>query len=136
MEQIFSKEVLFWVSIGSGIALLLVAIAIPFVIVQLPADYLVNDQRKTWLDTLPVPVRTGLRVVKNVLGVVLVVLGVIMLILPGQGILSIVLGLSLVDFPGRRSVQCRLIRRATVIQSINWIRMKFDRPPLAVPQSC
>ena len=136
MEQIFSKEVLFWVSIGSGIALLLSAIIIPFMIVRLPPDYLVNDQRKTWLDTLPAPVRTALRVVKNLLGVVLVVLGVIMLILPGQGILSIVLGLSLVDFPGRRSAECSLIRRPTVIQGINWIRMKFDRPPLAVPRAC
>jgi hypothetical protein len=136
VEQIFSKEVLFWISIGSGIALLLSAITIPFVIVQLPADYLVNDQRQSWLDTQPALVRAGLRVVKNLLGVVLVVLGVIMLILPGQGILSIVLGLSLVDFPGRRSVQCRLIRRPKVIQSMNWIRMKCDRPPLAVAQTC
>ena len=136
MEQIFSKAVLFWVSIGSGIALLLSAIAILFVIVQLPADYLFNDQRKTWLDMQPAPVRTVLRVVKNGLGVVLLVLGVIMLILPGQGILSIMLGLSLVDFSGRRSTLCRLIRRPKVIQSMNRIRMKFNRPPLAIPRAC
>lgn len=136
MEQIFSKEILLWISIGSGIALLLTAIAIPIVIVKLPTDYLVNDQKKSWLDGQPALARAGLRVVKNLFGAVLIVLGIIMLILPGQGVLSIVLGLSLVDFPGRRALQCKLIRRPKVIDSINWIRKKFHRPPLRVPETC
>lgn len=136
MEQIFSKEVLLWMSIGSGVALLLTAIAIPIVIVKLPTDYLVNDHKTSWLDRQPAVVRAIFRVVKNLFGVVLVVLGIIMLILPGQGVLSIVLGLSLVDFPGRRSLQCKLIRRPKVIDSVNWIRKKFHRPPLNVPHTC
>jgi hypothetical protein len=136
VEQIFSKAVLLWISIGSGVALLLTAIAIPIVIIKLPTDYLVNDHKKSWLDTQPAVVRAGLRVVKNLFGVVLVVLGIIMLILPGQGVLSIVLGLSMVDFPGRRALQCKLIRRPTVIESINWMRKKFHRPPLKVPEAC
>lgn len=136
MEQIFSKEVVLWISIGSGIALLLTAIAIPIVIVKLPSDYLASGRKKTWLDTQPPVVRAGLRAVKNLLGVLLVVLGVIMLVLPGQGVLSIVLGLSLVDFPGRQALQCKLMRRPKVIDSINWIRKKFHRPPLIVPKTC
>ena len=136
MESIFSKEVLLWISIGSGIALLLTAIAIPIVIVQLPADYLVNDQKKSWLDVQPAVVRAVLRVGKNLFGVALVLLGIIMLVLPGQGVLSIILGLSLVDFPGRRALQCKLIRRPKVIDSINWIRKKFHRPPLKMPKAC
>ncbi|MDQ6733983.1 MAG: PGPGW domain-containing protein [Nitrospirota bacterium] len=136
MEPIFSKEVLLWISISSGIALLLTAIAIPIVIVKLPTDYLVNDQKKSWLDAQPAVVRVSLRMVKNLFGVALVVLGIIMLVLPGQGVLSIVLGLSLVDFPGRRALQCKLIRRPKVIDSINWIRKKFHRPPLKMPETC
>jgi hypothetical protein len=136
MESIFSKEVLLWISIGSGFALLLTAIAIPIVIVKLPADYLVNDQKKSWLDAQPAVVRAVFRVGKNLFGVVLVLLGIIMLVLPGQGVLSIILGLSLVDFPGRRALQCKLIRRPKVIDSINWIRKKFHRPPLKMPETC
>ena len=136
MEQIFSKEVLLWISIGSGIALLLTAIAIPIVIVKLPPDYLANDQKKSWLDTQPPVLRAALRVVKNLFGVLLVVLGIVMLVLPGQGVLSIILGLSLVDFPGRHALQCKLMRRPKVIESINWIRKKFHRPPLMVPETC
>jgi hypothetical protein len=136
VESIFSKEVLLWISIGSGIALLLTAIAIPIVIVKLPADYLVNDQKKSWLDAQPVVVCAVLRVGKNLFGVMLVLLGIIMLVLPGQGVLSIILGLSLVDFPGRRALQCKLIRQPKVIDSINWIRKKFHRPPLKMPEAC
>lgn len=136
VESIFSKEILLWISIGSGIALLLTAIAIPIVIVKLPTDYLVNDQKKSWLDTQPTVVRAVFRVGKNLFGVVLVLLGIIMLVLPGQGVLSIILGLSLVDFPGRRALQCKLIRRPKVIDSINWIRKKFHRPPLKMPEAC
>jgi len=125
-----------WISIGSGIMLVLTAIGIPFAIVRLPEDYLVNDGQAGWLDKQPAVVRWGLRIFKNLLGVVLVILGIVMLVLPGQGILSIVLGLSLVDFPGRHALQCKLIRRPKVIDSINWIRRKFQRPPLILPDRC
>jgi len=125
-----------WISIGSGIMLVLTAIGIPFAIVRLPEDYLVNDGQAGWLDKQPAVVRWGLRIFKNLLGVVLVILGIVMLVLPGQGILSIVLGLSLVDFPGRHALQCKLIRRPKVIDSINWIRRKFHRPSLILPDRC
>ena len=125
-----------WISIGSGIMLILTAIGIPFAIVRLPEDYLVNDGQAGWLDKQPAVVRWGLRIFKNLLGVVLVILGIVMLVLPGQGILSIVLGLSLVDFPGRHALQCKLIRRPKVIDSINWIRRKFHRPSLILPDRC
>ena len=136
MGRWLSNEMLMWISIGSGIMLVLTAIGIPFAIVRLPEDYLVNDGQAGWLDKQPAVVRWGLRIFKNLLGVVLVILGIVMLVLPGQGILSIVLGLSLVDFPGRHALQCKLIRRPKVIDSINWIRRKFQRPPLILPDRC
>ena len=136
MGRWLSNEMLMWISIGSGIMLVLTAIGIPFAIVRLPEDYLVNDGQAGWLDKQPAVVRWGLRIFKNLLGVVLVILGIVMLVLPGQGILSIVLGLSLVDFPGRHALQCKLIRRPKVIDGINWIRRKFHRPPLILPDRC
>lgn len=133
MEHLLSKDVLIWISIGSGVMLVLTAIGIPYAIVKLPEDYLLNERKPGWLESQPPVVRWGLRIAKNLLGVVLVVLGIIMLVLPGQGILSIVLGLSLVDFPGRQALQNKLIRRPKVIGSINWIRRKFHQPPLILP---
>lgn len=113
--------------------LILTAVGLPYAIVKLPEDYLVNDQKSGWLEKQSAVVRWGLRIAKNLLGIVLVILGIIMLVLPGQGVLSIVLGLSLVDFPGRQALQNKLIRRPKVIGSINWVRRKFHRPPLILP---
>ncbi len=79
----------------SVLGLLATALLVPFALSRMPVDYFVRDVS---------PARTSLfvRVLKNVFGIVLVVLGVAMLVLPGQGLLTIVLGLGLVDFPGRR----------------------------------
>jgi hypothetical protein len=69
---------------------------------------------------------------KNVAGVVLVVLGLVMALpgIPGQGILTMIVGITLIDFPGKRALECRLIGRPSILRSINRLRERFDRPPL------
>lgn len=135
MDQWLSKDVLVWVSVFSGIALVLSAILVPVVIVRLPVDYFVTE-RRGWLDRQPTLLRIGLRVLKNLLGIVILVLGVLMLVLPGQGVLAILLGLTLVDFPGKQALQCKLIRKPKVIDGMNWIRRKFHASPLKAPSRC
>ncbi|WP_447980744.1 hypothetical protein [Candidatus Nitrospira bockiana] len=56
-----------------------------------------------------------------------------MLVLPGQGVLAILVGLTLLDFPGKRQLQSRLVRQRKVLESLNGIRRKFHRPPLLPP---
>ena len=53
-----------------------------------------------------------------------------MLVLPGQGILTILIGLSLVEFPGKRRLEAKLVGQATVLSTINKMRAKFNKPPL------
>lgn len=69
---------------------------------------------------------------KNLGGVVLVALGLIMAVpgVPGQGLLTALIGLSLLSFPGKRRLERRLIRRPVVLRAINRLRDRFDRPPL------
>jgi hypothetical protein len=71
-------------------------------------------------------------VAKNLGGVVLVALGLIMAVpgVPGQGLLTALIGLSLVSFPGKRRLERRLIQRPVVLRTINRLRHRFDRPPL------
>jgi hypothetical protein len=71
-------------------------------------------------------------VAKNLGGVVLVALGLIMAVpgVPGQGLLTALIGLSLLSFPGKRRLERRLIRRPVVLRTINRLRHRFDRPPL------
>ncbi len=73
------------------------------------------------------------RIIKNILGIILLGAGILMLFLPGQGLLTIVIALSLLDFPGKQSLQLRLVRQPRVYKAINWLRCKYKRPPLIIP---
>jgi hypothetical protein len=52
--------------------------------------------------------------------------------MPGQGLLTILIGLILVNFPGKYKIERRLVRRPGVLQSINKIRTRFQRPPIEI----
>lgn len=53
-----------------------------------------------------------------------------MLVLPGQGILTILIGLGIMNFPGKFAVERWFVERKGVMFSINWIRQKTKHPPL------
>lgn len=105
-------------------------ITIPLILIYLPYDFFSRPQKIVANRT---PMRLLLHVLKNALGVAFVGMGIVMLVLPGQGILALLLGLSLIDFPAKRHIQIRLIRRPHVHQSIDWIRRKANRTPLEIP---
>jgi hypothetical protein len=69
---------------------------------------------------------------KNVAGVVLLVLGFVMALpgIPGQGVLTMIIGLTLLDFPGKRGIERRVLRHRRVLEAINRLRARFKRPPL------
>ena len=73
-------------------------------------------------------------VLKNMLGAMLVILGAILSLpgMPGQGLLTILAGVLLLDFPGKRSLLLKMFRRPLLLRSINRLRMKFSRPPLVI----
>jgi hypothetical protein len=98
-------------------------------VVLLPADFFLPHEH-----VRPSMGRRVGRILKNLLGVVLVVLGVILLVLPGQGLLTIVVGLMLVDFPGKHALVARLLARPHLLPVANRWRARFGRPPLAAPQ--
>ncbi len=98
-----------WQSVLIGVLLFLVTFTISlaivsFILVRIPPDYFHKDRpRDLWSDRHPAVRLLGL-FAKNLLGVVLVVLGILLSIpgVPGQGLLTILLGIMLLDFPGKR----------------------------------
>jgi UPF0716 family protein affecting phage T7 exclusion len=70
--------------------------------------------------------------VKNMVGAIFLFAGFLMLFLPGQGILTMLIGISMLDFPGKRKVEAKLIGQPTVLQAINGMREKFGKPPLII----
>jgi hypothetical protein len=106
------------------IALSLVGVS--WVVRRLPPDYLLSDA--------PTPPARGAALVghiaRNLLGTLLLLLGLAMLFLPGQGLLTMVVGLVVMDFPGKRTLERRLLRIPSVLRAINRLRARSGRPPL------
>ena len=72
-------------------------------------------------------------VVRNVVGAALLLAGVVMLADAGSGVLCILVGISLLDIPGKRQLETAIVQREPVHKSIDWIRRKAGRPPLKLP---
>ena len=107
-----------------------------WVLVRLPADYFVGPHAPAfWRDRHPV-LRVLGRVLRNVLGAVLVVVGIILSLpgVPGQGLLTILIGLICLDVPGKRRLEQRLVRRPAVHGFINRLRARYGRLPLTVEE--
>jgi hypothetical protein len=118
----------FWLFMLSVIASI---IAVPCVIVGLPADYFHPDRPpQPPLGQLPAAIRAPLLIAKNLLGLALVVMGLVFLVLPGQGVIVILIGVSLLDFPRKRQLERWLISREPILNLANWLRVKAGREPL------
>ena len=111
-------------------------IAIPWILLRLPAHYFDERHPRTWLEKHH-PVFRALAIgLKNLLGAIFVLAGIAMLVLPGQGLLTILIGLSFVDFPGKRSLERRIISAPMILHTINRLRERFGRSPLVVYPHC
>jgi len=118
---------MFIFSIGTFlVGILLAAVGI----VYLPRDYFSQRYRPFSHKISNVILRRTYLVGKNVIGVLFVLTGVMLLVLPGQGLLTIAIGLSLTDFPGKHKIVGRLTRRGPVLRGANWLRSKAGRYPL------
>jgi hypothetical protein len=102
------------------------------VIVALPATYF-SSQRHLWIDRHPI-IRWFGFLGKNLLGLAIVGLGILLSLpgIPGQGLLTILVGAVLVDFPGKQAFVLGLIRRQGVLLNVNRLRQVFRRPPLVI----
>jgi hypothetical protein len=98
--------------------------AIPWFVRRLPADYFVRPPPK---HTLPVIIA------RNLLGVALIAAGIAMLILPGQGVLTILIGLSIVDLPIKHRIVQWCLEKRTIQEGLQHLRSKVGKPPLILP---
>lgn len=111
-------------------------VAIPWLVARIPADYFLRHQHYVdrWKPRHPLT-RVVVLALKNLFGFILLLAGIAMLVLPGQGILTIVVGLMFIDFPGKLALERWCVQQPGVHQAINWIRKKANRPPLELPSS-
>ena len=91
----------------SSLSLVFVGVVVARMVKRLPSDYFLDSYR-------PPERHVALRLVRNVVGGLLLIAGIAMLVLPGQGMLTILAALFLMDFPGKPAAARWLLRRRQV----------------------
>ncbi|HEY8562954.1 MAG TPA: hypothetical protein VIL74_21425 [Pyrinomonadaceae bacterium] len=134
----------FWASltwgkilIGVGLfagSLLLSFVSIGVVMVKIPENYFSSHYQQDFLPGSSWIVRWGAVIAKNLFGAFLVLLGIVLSLpgVPGQGILTILLGLIMLDIPGKRPLEARIIKRPAILSAINELRARYNKPPLVM----
>jgi len=132
-----SHEVLLgWLSAVSVLMFVGSISLIPWLVIRIPADYFIRQRHYAdhWKPRHPL-LRIVFLVTKNFFGGVLLLAGVVMLVTPGQGILTILVGLLFLDFPGKFALERRFVQIRPVRAAIAWMRAKAGRPPLELPEN-
>ncbi|NNE92316.1 MAG: hypothetical protein HKN23_11765 [Verrucomicrobiales bacterium] len=128
-----------WLVVGSIVALVVTLVVVRVIVVGMRDDYFIADPEvspKSMANQHPALRLAGL-VAKNLIGGILVIVGII-LSLPGvfgQGFLTILIGLMIMDFPGKRKLELKLISLKPVYGGINWMRKRAGKNPLLLPES-
>lgn len=128
-----NKEVLWLIAALSGLMFVASLVFVPWLVVRIPHDYFLTPRRprSPIADHHPVLRWVGL-IAKNVTGCILLLAGIAMLLFPGQGMLTIAVGILLVDFPGKHRLERRIIRTRPVLRSVNWLRRKAHAQELVL----
>jgi hypothetical protein len=144
MEWLWNYISKFWASltwgeIGLGVGLFLLSfglsfLAIGIVVVKVPENYFSSHYERDFLPDSPFLIRWGAVILKNILGVILVCIGIILSLpgVPGQGILTILIGLIMIDIPGKRPFEAKIIKRPTILAAVNDLRARYKKPPLVM----
>lgn len=115
-----------WIGILSAGMFIFSLLMLPWLLCKIPEDYFSRPQTKSSWTLLLTP-RNLLR---NTLGLPVLLAGVLMLVLPGQGLITIMLGLAIMQFPGKFTLERWVISRQGVLSAVNWIRRKSGVPEL------
>jgi hypothetical protein len=129
------QTLLQWLGGVSLVMLVATPIIFPLIIIHLPRDYFVRHEREPAHQKRRHPVLwLVLTVLKNILGVTLILAGIAMLVLPGQGLLTILIGITLANGPGKYTLERWLVRKPTVSRALNRIRRAAKKPDLHIPE--
>lgn len=135
LSDLFSS--LTWRKVLIGASIFLVSFfanlgIVSLILVKLPADHF-SKNRKTKFWSGPRPWLHAAKVIgKNIGGILLVALGVVLSLpgVPGQGLLTVLLGIMLLDFPGRHRLEQKLLSKPSIVNTINNLRGRFGKKPL------
>jgi Ca2+/Na+ antiporter len=117
----------FWIGIVSLVVFIASLLLTPLLLGKIPQDYFIHtNQHKVEIEHLG---HLIIVVIRTLIGFVLLIAGIIMLVTPGQGIITILLGLFLMEFPGKRKLELKFIKHNPTFKALNWLRNKAGKSP-------
>jgi len=127
-----NNQIFVYISGFSTILFLLSLLGLSWLISMIPYNYFVDEKRVSFIKMKNPLMWLLIMILKNAIGLVLILCGILMLILPGQGVLTIITGLIFLDYPGKFRFERLLVKNKLILNSMNWIRRKLDKPDLII----
>ncbi|MGQ9427073.1 hypothetical protein ACXYTJ_14715 [Gilvimarinus sp. F26214L] len=127
-----NEHIIAWLAGSSALVMVVSLMLIPWAVLRIPSDYFLRTGRRSWFAGNPVLVAV-VGVFRNVLGVLLMLTGVALLVLPGQGLLTIFLGIVIADFPGKHRLMNWLVAHPGIHRPMNWWRGRAGREAIQLP---
>jgi hypothetical protein len=127
-----NETTLWWLAAASVVSFVGTLLLIPVLVIRIPEDYFAETKRhrwEPWAHQHPL-IRWALLLAKNILGYIFITLGIAMLVLPGQGILTIMIGIMFINFPGKYRLERWVVTRGPVLNTINRMRHRAGHAPL------
>lgn len=132
VTEIVQHAGLWWgLALSVGLAVGSIVVAAAVVVSWAPDHFNGNSRPKLW-PKHPAPLRIAGIVAKNLAGIIMFLLGLAMALpgVPGQGILTMIIAVTLIDFPGKARLERRMVGRPWVLRQLNAVRRRFQKPPL------
>lgn len=120
---------LVFIIVLSFVLLLATLLATPYLLARIPENYF----SLTPAHTPRTPLKFLIASLRTLLGLLLIMTGILMFFTPGPGLVMLVLGLCVSEFPGKHRVLRHLVRQPSVFKALNWLRAKADKPPFIQP---
>ena len=125
------KIYLVWLGSLSFIIFIFSLLTIKWLVALIPSDYFIKKNNSEFRSNYPIFWLVSI-IIKNLVGYILIFGGILMLVLPGQGLFTIFVGLMLSNYPGKFYIERKFIAIPSVLRAINWLRKKSNTPPIKI----
>ena len=123
------KIYLVWLGSLSFIIFIFSLLTIKWLVALIPNDYFIKKNNSEFRSNYPIFWLVSI-IIKNLVGYILIFGGILMLVLPGQGLFTIFVGLMLSNYPGKFYIERKFIAIPSVLSAINWLRKKSNTPSI------
>ena len=125
------KIYLVWLGTLSFVIFIFSLLTIKWLVALIPSDYFIQKNNSEFRSNYPIFWLISI-IIKNLIGYTLIIGGILMLVLPGQGLFTIFIGLMLSNYPGKFYIERKFIAIPSVLKTINWLRKKSNTPSIRI----